>query len=223
MSKGPCRFRFNKGFLSPSETDFIFFFSEPCEEAPALFCFQEGCVWMMWLARGMTKEPIAERMVFLQSEKILAGAETLLWMLLNLYFYIPKASKTTSPFLSVRILHLSRGCCWNFLRWRQIWGAEGPQYLLNIWAFSAWTWPSFGHISLQQWLECMGCSLVRMDSIWKDNIPIRLHLAFFITKTEAHFSYPGVLSRIFYIIVKWLDHSASILPACLALLSGCRR
>lgn len=46
---------------------------------------------------------------------------TLLWMLLNLDIFIPKASKTTIPFLSPTMLCLSRGCSQKHsLRWWQI-------------------------------------------------------------------------------------------------------
>lgn len=46
---------------------------------------------------------------------------TLLWMLLNLDIFIPKASKTTIPFLSPTTLCLSRGCSQKHsLRWWQI-------------------------------------------------------------------------------------------------------
>lgn len=46
---------------------------------------------------------------------------TLLWMLLHLDIFIPKASKTTIPFLSLTMLYLSRGCSQKHsLRWWQL-------------------------------------------------------------------------------------------------------
>lgn len=52
-----------------------FFFPEPWEEAPALFCFQGSRVWMMWLMLGTIKKAITERMMFLQIEKIVSVGE----------------------------------------------------------------------------------------------------------------------------------------------------
>lgn len=135
---------------------------------------------------------------------------------LNLYFYIPKASETTSPFLSLTMVISVWRMLLKLSKWKTDSGAGAPKCLLNIWA-------SFGHISLQQCLECMECCLGRMDFIWKDNILTRLHLIFFIAKTEGRFPYPGSLS-LFCLISLWNGQvTKRILPACLGSVSACQR
>ena len=124
MSKGSCLFVFNGGFLSPSEADF---FSWTLWGSPRSVLLSGKLCLNDVTEMGKTKESTAQRVVFSQAEKIVASGGTLLWMLLNLYFYIPKASKTSSPFPSLTMLYLSEGCCCkHFLRWRHEEG-RGPQ------------------------------------------------------------------------------------------------
>lgn len=101
MMKGSHLFGFSEGLLSPSEGG-LSFFLKTARKALLCSAFREAeFEWCDWNYQGSH----SKRMVFLQTEKTLAGGGTSLWMLLNLFFYIPKASKTTNCFLSLTTLH----------------------------------------------------------------------------------------------------------------------